>query len=366
MKRKILKRVAIGLGSLIILLVLLVVSVTMIYPAIIRQANRIESPPGIDTMEIVEIDGISQVLHFRGQNVENPVVLVLHGGPGNSDMPMLHNYQFELEHYFTFVRWDQRNAGRTFFLNDPEEVLETLTFERVVRDAYEVTQYIREMLDKEQIIILGHSWGSVLGTSLVQSYPQYFSAYISVGQSVYLIESERLGLEAVLEAVRAEGNSGRIAAAEALRIPQGSFTEYSEDWINFIAGTRALQARYGYAVNPFQVIWLSLHSPFYTFRETMNFFTLDVFYYQSPLMQVLGEFDVRDYGTDYQVPVFYIMGELDRQTSYQLAREFFEEISAPYKAFFSIPNAGHIPMHENTIEYNRVLIEEIRPLIIER
>jgi len=166
-KRKALKLMGIILAGLIVLLMLAFISITAIYPAILRFANRIDNPNGIDLMEVVEIGGIYQALYFRGQDVENPVVLVLHGGPGQPDMALLHNYQFELEHYFTFVRWDQRNAGRTFFLNNPEEVLETLTFERVVNDAYEVTQHIKETLGKEQIIILGHSWGSVLGTALV-------------------------------------------------------------------------------------------------------------------------------------------------------------------------------------------------------
>jgi len=127
-------------------------------------------------------------------------------------------------------------------------------------------------------------------------------------------------------------------------------------------------ARYGYGTDMLQMVWITITSPYYTFREKMYFVTVDVFRYQWPLNEFMftEDFDIRNFGTTYQIPVFYIAGEFDRITSYQLTREFFEEISAPYKAFFSISNAGHMPMHENTVEYNRVLIEEIRPLIVAR
>ncbi|MCL2427425.1 MAG: alpha/beta hydrolase [Oscillospiraceae bacterium] len=364
-KGKALKLTGLFLAGLVTFVTLAFISIMVIYPAIVRSTNRIITPNGIDSMEVIEIDGIYQALYFRGQDTSNPVILMLHGGPGAPDMPQLHNYQFELEGYFTIVRLDQRNTGKTFFLNNPEEVLETLTFERVVSDAHEVTKYIRERLNTEQIIVLGHSWGSILGSALVQQYPQYFSAYISVGQAVNMHESERLGLEAVIEAARANGNSRSIAAAEALRLPQGDF---SEDWISYLIEVRALMGRYGYGGNHLQLAWSSMTSPYYTLREKMYYITVDALRNQWSLFEYIfsANFDIRNFGTDYQIPVFYIMGELDRQTSYQLAREFYEEISAPYKAFFSIPNAGHMSMHENTTEYNRILIEEIRPLIMAR
>jgi len=363
-KRKVIKRMVIGFFSLIMLLVLLFMSVTIIYPVILRSIHRIDTPNGIDSMEVVEIGGIQQALYFRGQNVENPVILVLHGGFGMPDMAMLHNYQFELEDYFTLVRWDQRNAGRTFFLNNPKEVLETLTFERAVNDAYEVTQYIRERLNADQIIVLAHSAGSTLATALVQQYPQYFSAYIPVGQVVNRSENEQLGFEALLETARAGGSRRSITAVEELGPPPLG-QDFGEGWWNYIREIQTLMARYGYSTSPSLLAWLTMTSPYYTLREKMYFITVDVSHYHFPLHYHLfrEDFDIRNFGTDFQIPVFFITGELDRVTSYQLARGFYEEISAPYKAFFSIPNAGHMPMHENTVEYIRVLIEEIRPLI---
>ena len=85
---------------------------------------------------------------------------------------------------------------------------------------------------------------------------------------------------------------------------------------------------------------------------------------QGDLKRVLVEdFNVQDYGLSYHVPVYYTMGENDYQTPYTLAQELFAQISAPDKAFFTIPDAGHMPMTENNVEFTRVLLEEIRPLV---
>ena len=352
-------------AGFIIIVILAFVSIALIYPTLLRSANRINSYHGIDSMETVEIGGILQALYFRGQNVDNPVMLFLHGGPGSPTKPLLHDFQYELEHYFTVVHWDQRNAGKTFLLNNPAEVLETLGFERALADTHEVVQFIRDKLGKEQVIIAGYSWGSVLGTAFVQAYPQYVGAYIAIGQNVNTRESHRLFYEALLEVAQASGDSQHIAAVEALgHPPQG---EFDEEWVNYITDLQILAQRHGFSVDLLQFARIIITSPYYTLRERFDFLTSGAgrLQYQMPLLKFMnGEsFYIRNFGTVYGVPVFYIMGELDRQTSYQLAREFFEEIYAPHKQFFSIPNAGHAPMHENTVEFNRVLIEEIWPFL---
>jgi len=78
---------------------------------------------------------------------------------------------------------------------------------------------------------------------------------------------------------------------------------------------------------------------------------------------LMEEFDIYNYGTNYAIPVYYIMGENDWQTPYPLSKEFFEKITAPDKAFFSVPDAGHFPMMDNKAEFTRVLLEGIGPLI---
>lgn len=333
-----------------------------VYPAILRGVHNIEAP-GIDLMETLEIGGLQQTLYFRGENIESPALLLIHGGPGYPEMAFLHDFQYAWEKDFTVVQWDQRNAGKTYFLNDPKDVLETMSFERALADAYEVTQHIKQKLNKDKVVILGYSWGSVLGSALAQAYPQDVSAYIGLGQAVNMRENERVGYEAVLEAARAAGNGKDIAVLEALA-PYPPPEAFNESFLEQVSTIRPYQAKYKLADSGgIGTIMQVLKSPYYTFRDK-TYFLSDMLYYQMPLFEYLfDDYDLRHFGTAYEVPVFYIMGERDYQTPYPLAKDYFNEISAPHKEFFTVPDAGHAAMQDNKTEFNRILLEEIRPLL---
>ena len=368
--KRLLKISIIIFASLFIAILLAFLILVIVYPAILRNNNRIDSPTGIDLMETVEIGGIQQALYFRGQNLENPAVLFIHGGPGNPHRQMLHDFQYDLEHHFTIIHWDQRNQGKTLLLNDPETVLETLSFDILLADAYEVTQYIREKLNKDKILVIGNSWGTVIGTALVQAYPEYFGGYIGVGQAVNAYENESLMYTLLLEMAQNENNTDILSKAKALA-PYPPVGEFDVSWVFKLQESRMLMHHYiDYGVSNLRFMAILMTSPYYSFREIMSFTILaDVdttIHNLKPLFKYLyDDFDVRNFGTEYKVPVFYLMGEYDTYTSYQLAKEFFEEISAPKKTFFTFHDVGHLPMHENTEEFNRILIEEIKPLVLE-
>ena len=55
---------------------------------IIANARRIVSPRGIERVQTVHIGGIEQWVSIRGTDRRNPVLLVLHGGPGYVAMPV--------------------------------------------------------------------------------------------------------------------------------------------------------------------------------------------------------------------------------------------------------------------------------------
>ena len=317
----------------------------------------------IDLLETVEIGGIKQSLYIRGEDINKPVILFLHGGPGLPVIPFLHKFQYLWEKTYTIVQWDQRNAGKTFYLNDPDVVLKSMSFERALEDAHEITQYLKQKLKKEQIIILGWSWGSVLGSALVQAYPHDYIAYISVGQCVNFRENERVGYKALLDKVNAKGNSKDISIVQSFA-PYPPET-YDNNYNQQILKIREYQAKYGLGVTP---VWKKvlplLTSPYYKLKEK-GYFLQDFLRYHGPIIRFLLEnYDARNFGTTYTIPVFYIMGEQDFQTPYPLAKDFFEEISAPKKKFFSIPNAGHDPMQDNPQKFNQVLLDEIYREII--
>ena len=363
-RRKPLMIILIAVGILLALVALTFAGLRLIVPAIIRANHQIESP-GIDQMEMVEIGGIQQALYFRGQNVDNPVILWVHGGPGNSMMPFLHLFQYEWENDFTVVHWDQRNVGKTYLANDPEVVLQTMSAERVLEDVHEVTAYVKQQLNKDKIILMGHSWGTVLGTMAVQTFPEDYSAYIGVAQVVNMADNERVGYENVLELAKAAGNQKDVEALEAVAPYPPS--EYDPSYFEAMMTVKTYQSKYGLSINMnLGSIIRILATPYYSLNELKNTTLVNpnAFSNQGDVMRFLmEEADTRIYGADYQIPVYYIMAENDHVSPYPPAKEFFDEIVAPDKQIFSVPDSGHLPFLENKAEFDRILLEEIKPKI---
>ena len=102
----------------------------------IRDLREIVTPEGIEEDRAVRIGGIDQYISIRGTDRRNPVLLILHGGPGDVELPTAWCNTRELEEYFTVVEWDQRGAGKTYLMNDPATVAPTMKPERFVQDTH--------------------------------------------------------------------------------------------------------------------------------------------------------------------------------------------------------------------------------------
>lgn len=364
-KRQLNMIILIVFGILIAILVLAIIIFRGVAPACIRALHKIKAP-GIDCMETVEIGGIKQVVYFRGKNINNPVILFVHGGPGNSMLPFLHLFQYEWENDFTIVHWDQRNVGKTYFANDAQSVLKTMNAKRILEDVHEVTKYVKQQLQKEKIILMGHSWGSVLGTMAVQTFPDDYSAYIGIGQTINMKDNERIGYEKVLEMAKATGKQKEVEALRAIA-PYPPLN-YDSDYVSAMMTVKTYQSKYGLSVNMnLRNIISLLATPYYSFNELKNstmFKPLNMFHDQGDVIRfLLEDADIRNYGTDYQIPVYYISGGNDYTSPYPLAKEFFDEIVAPDKHFFSIPGVAHMPFIENKTEFTHILLNEIKPKI---
>jgi len=138
----------------------------------------LQAEDGINRLEQVELGGVKQWISMRGINRRAPVLLFLHGGPGSANLAKLRLQVPELEKHFVVVNWDQRGAGKSFSPGfDPS----ALSREQLVSDAHELVLYIKERFGVEKIYLMGFSWGTVLGLSLVDQYPDDFAAFIRVG-----------------------------------------------------------------------------------------------------------------------------------------------------------------------------------------
>ncbi|MFW9923722.1 MAG: alpha/beta fold hydrolase [Candidatus Thorarchaeota archaeon] len=151
-----------------------------------------DSSKSIASLEKITINGLKHWVLIRGHNLENPLLLFLHGGPGSPEMGFAHKYERNLEKHFIFVNWDQRGAGKTFSFRTPKE---SMNVEQFISDGHQLISYLLERFKKKKIVLVGHSWGSELGTLLVQRYPELFYTYIGIGQVVNTEINEQLSFE---------------------------------------------------------------------------------------------------------------------------------------------------------------------------
>src|SRR5437762_6197138 len=135
----------------------------------------VTTPNGIDEASYVKVGGLEQWITIRGEDRKNPVLLILHGGPGDATNPWGYAGFRNWLKYFTVVQWDQRGAGRTFGRNGAGAA-STINIDRMVKDGVELSELLSKTLHKDKIVLVGHSWGSILGVFMAKARPELFYA----------------------------------------------------------------------------------------------------------------------------------------------------------------------------------------------
>jgi pimeloyl-ACP methyl ester carboxylesterase len=169
----------------------------------------------ISEKTFVEINGFTQGMFIESNDINNPVLLFLHGGPGLPEYGLTEKYPTHLEEHFTVCWWEQRGAGISYSKNiTPED----LTIENIVLDTIEITNYLRERFNKDKIYLMGHSWGTLIGLYAVKEKPELFYAYIGVAQIVNQLESEKMAYKYMIEQYSKNNNKNMVKRLEEYNI----------------------------------------------------------------------------------------------------------------------------------------------------
>ena len=140
---------------------------------------------GVDEGIYVEIGGQDQYLLIRGADKSNPIIIFLHGGPSSPESYVNYVWVNDLVDDYTVVDWDQRGCGRTYMKNcDEDPNNDSATYEQALKDLDELVDYACERFDKEEVIIVGHSYGTVLASSYIEKHPDKVSSYVAIAQVV--------------------------------------------------------------------------------------------------------------------------------------------------------------------------------------
>jgi proline iminopeptidase len=322
--------------------------------------RKISTPEGIDTLERLDIAGSQQWISIRGLNRNNPVLLFIHGGPGAAMMGSAWAYQTPWEDFFTVVHWEQRGAGKNHATADTTALSPTMTMERMISDAEAVVAHLRRTLRKDKIVVMGFSFGTVLGVHLAKQRPEWISAYVGVGQAI-ATEDEAYLYQRVLAMARQAKNDSAVRELEALApypAPAAEMTNAKvvavRKWVRVFNGG-------WYGRSDFK-LWFALPdwAPEYTSTE-VEAFMRGVRWSGEQLVPAMMSDDLNALGYDFKVPMIFLMGRYDLHTPYEMARQYHAKIRAPHKAFVSFERSAHFPMFEEPGRFLLALVQEVLP-----
>ena len=306
----------------------------------------VTTPNGIDEANYVKIGGLEQWITIRGEDRKNPVLLFLHGGPGDATNPWGYAGFRNWLKYFTVVQWDQRGAGRTFGRNGAAAA-STITIERMVQDGVELAELLSKRLQKDKLVLVGHSWGSILGVFMAKARPHLFYAFVGTGQVADPTRNYAVAHAALVERASREGNSRALQELNEVGPPpykDGKGFAGQRKWSNlFEEGDVFIASMLGFA----------LTAPGYSLGDINDWFEGQKVSAKHLVPQT-SVLDPKLLAGEFAVPVFVIQGADDFTTPTSLARAFVDRIEAPRKAFVAI-KGGHFAVFMNTAEFLKEL-----------
>ena len=329
----------------------------------IRNFNYLKHYPnlinGVDEEIYLPLNGQEQYVLMTGRNTSNPVILYLHGGPSSPDSTVTYGFADKLTDRYTFVCWDQRGCGRTYFRNhakDPENA--SATFEQALADVDALVDYLRERFGQEKIIIMGHSYGTILGSEYVHAHPEKVAAYISVAQVVSLQKSDLYSYQDALAKAKAAGDD--TSALEA------AYKQYmaAPTLVNLM-NVRSEVSKYHPAAVEEKSVWYALFSPYYGMDDFRWFLVQlgdmeDYFALNKSLFAYTQDFDAERNGTEYQVPVYFISGSDDWICPVDSVKEYCNSITAPSKDFALIEGCGHNVQYSLPQDFANIILSDAR------
>ncbi len=330
MKKMIIK----GIKWFIIILVLFVV-IGLFFPT---WTSKIKGEHSISQMKKVKINNANLQIMIRGNDRDNPVIVFVHGGPCCSEIPYVKKYQDLLEKKFTIVHYDQRGSGKSYAFGTDYSGVTASTH---ADDLIALTEYIEDYLHQDQVILIGHSYGTYISTLAAAKRPELYRAYVGIGQMSDTIESELDSLQKCINAAKLEGNAKDVTYLSGLEnsVSQGK-----------IIAPRDYVRKYGFAARNIDenADYLNgfLFGSEYNLLDTIRFYTASGKYQEGLIREALDK-PITELVTELPIPVYFVMGKYDCMTSPEAAKQYLRSLSGNSTHEMVIfENSAHYPQFE--------------------
>ncbi|MCD5323302.1 MULTISPECIES: alpha/beta fold hydrolase [Pontibacillus] len=328
------KRVLVKTLSLVGLISIMLIIVALFFPT---WTPKVKGDNSISTLEQVNLNGTGHEIMIRGQDRGHPVVIFVHGGPGSSELTYADAYQSGLEDQFTVVNYDQRGTGKSYhFLEDYSNLSSSV----LVEDLLALTDYVSDRLEQEKVILVGHSYGTYIAMQAAAKEPEKFEAYVGIGQMSDVVKSEVESWNFAMKEAKAAGDQEVVEALQDVKMPvySGETVTPRRSIMKYGGATRKIE-------NPDKNLVGKMWSSEYNLMDVIRYLR-GISISQEALLPEVFEHPLPSIVTNLDVPVYFIMGDYDYQTSSAAAKDYFDTIKAKEKGFVRFEESAHYPQIE--------------------
>ncbi len=318
-----------------------------------EQALAIDTPNSIDEGLFVTVPGGEQWITIRGQDRRNPILMIVHGGPGSALSPLATHF-LPFEASWTVVQWDEPGAGRTF-ARAGDALPPSTTVATIAADGVAVVELVRQRLGGQRVVLVGLSFGRVVALDMARLRPDLFVAYVGTGLFVHRDEGRAIVYERVLARAREQRIDEAVAELTAIGPPPHARAEDARTvnrWTNTLA--RSNDSGAGRRIADV------LFAPRLSLGDFMSYVGG---YLASDEHFDLGAMDLRTSATRFELPIFVLHGAEDYDTPIELARDYLGSVAAPSKELVVLPNGGHTALVDDRAAFLAELNARVRPLL---
>jgi pimeloyl-ACP methyl ester carboxylesterase len=310
----------------------------------------------IDTLEGVELGGITQWIRVRGADASNPVLLLMQQGPG---LPVINDasrleHLLGLENAFTVVYWDQRGTGLSSRSLRTNANRFEISVSRMVDDTVTLLELLRDRFGGKTFVA-GFSFGATFAAYAAVRRPELVAALVAAGMDIDVPAAENNAYAFALGAARQRGHRRAIRQLEAIGPPPHTTSK------QFITRARWVANFGGVATNAnfnseFRGLLLSLvRSPDYSAAaviRTLRGFSAS----QAALLPQLASTDLVRTMPRLDVPLVLAQGRLDQVAPGEAAQRFHDSLTAPSKQLTWFERSAHSPPLEEPAKFRDLLM----------
>jgi pimeloyl-ACP methyl ester carboxylesterase len=303
----------------------------------------------IEEAAFVTVSGIEQWVTIRGDDNRKPVLLVLHGGPGDVQSPFISAYA-PYEKDFVLVQWDERGAGRTFAKSGAAD----LSLEKQIADGIELSRYLLKRFPRQPLILFGHSWGSIVATGMAQRRPDLFDAYVGTGQVAAWSDTVQFQFDFLKQRYQERNDANGLAALEKIGKPD------PKNVAQYFGFSRPLRQH----MNPSDTAWFADMRKIAMANgetdETIKATGAGMNASGTALIKSMVTTDLPATAASFKIPYYVIQGRHDLSAPTPLAAAYFDKVSAPKKRMIVIEDAGHFALTTHATEVVAALKQILR------